>query len=171
MAMSGRRAKKQLTRGATVELKAARLSGILDTVSPPPITPDETLDDDSSSEPAATVTESSAAGGAASPRDALNDEIRALRKQLAEKTAAYHLLTGGGREVGSQTVAKVVAMLSEPAGATKSRLMAETGARKGYIDALLNRILPGRGHTISSFPVDGARVRGYRITKTAVVTE
>ena len=156
-----RQKRKRLTRSATVDLKASKLV--------------EALGEERPREAAAEVpsVEAPALTSAIVRDDAqtlhsLGEEIKALRKQLAEKTAAHRLLSGKESGEGSKTVAQVIAMLSASAGASKAQLIAETGAKKGYVDALLNRILPSRGYVVTSVPVDGARARAYRLASPSV---
>jgi hypothetical protein len=99
----------------------------------------------------------------------LKEEIRSLRSQLAEKTSEYRALEGRREGGESGVVKKVVSLLSQEGGATKARLIAETGARKGYIDALLNRILPARGYEVSSLQIVGERMHAYSIDSTVSV--
>jgi hypothetical protein len=94
----------------------------------------------------------------------LKQQIKALKKQLAEKTAAYHLIVGQQPKSDTKTVANVLELLAKPDGATKADLVTGTGAKKGYVDALLSRILPSKGYVITSFSVDGARTKSYRIS-------
>jgi len=105
-----------------------------------------------------------AAPKAPSPEvESLKAEILALRKTLAEKTAQFRSLGGslGGGE--TDTVRKVLELLRRKDGATKLELGEATGAKKGYVDALLNRILPGKGHQIEGQPREGGRVKAYRV--------
>jgi hypothetical protein len=157
---------KGLTRGATVALKATRIAETLRQAQETPA-PTESIasgdDDDSAiTEQVAVDSETPTADCVVTP-SILKAEIQQLRRQLLEKTTAYRSLVGNSPERESKVVAAVVAMLSETSGATKTALVEKTGAKKGYIDALLNRILPARGIEISSAPIDGGRVRSYRI--------
>lgn len=146
------------TRGATRTRKATTLSAALLQQAAAP--PSKTT---ASDEPQNTVTNAEMAVAGETPERlasvALKEEMRSLREQLASKTAEYRLLIGNKPAGESKTVARVLELLSEPSGATKGRLADETGAKKGYIDALLGRILPSRGYVVSSSQVDGTRVR------------
>jgi hypothetical protein len=107
------------------------------------------------------------ASGDESARADLRSEIGAIRKQLDTKLAALRTLGGPKKKGGSETVDRVLSLLLGP-GATKSVLVAETGAKKGYIDALLSRILPARGHSILSTRAEGAREKTYRVEAATV---
>jgi len=146
---------KGLTRSATVALKAGKLAEALGE----PI-PGHAVDPKEAAAPPALADSTEVGVSALATLDA---EIRLLRAQLAEKTAAHRLLRGGNQTRESGTVAKVLALLSMPDGVPKARLIAETGAKKGYVDALLNRILPARGYELHSFPFAGSRTRAYRL--------
>lgn len=154
------------TRGATRALKAARLVAVLPQETPSLVAPVGAQ----STHGAVTQRNFAAELSEAEPTPAaaLKEEIRILRKQLAEKTAAYRSLVGQGLRSESKTVVQVLALLAEPDGATKSRLVTETGAKKGYVDALLSRILPSRGYVISSIAVDGTRSKAYRLSSEQV---
>ena len=98
------------------------------------------------------------------PRNALRSEIRTLRKLVQDKSAQLRSLDGGAKTGGaSVVVTKAVALLLRQEGATKDVLVSETGAKKGYVDALLNRILPERGYSITATPIEGSRQKSYRI--------
>jgi hypothetical protein len=94
--------------------------------------------------------------------DRLVKEIAGLREGLSRKMAELRALQGqtGGE---SDVVLRVVELLSRPEGATKAQLVEQAGAKKGYVDALLNRILPERGYTITGATVSGERTKTYRI--------
>jgi hypothetical protein len=94
----------------------------------------------------------------------LRHQIKSLRKQLAEKVAEYQNVAGKEPRSDTKTVAMVLQLLGRPEGTTKVDLVKETGAKKGYIDALLSRILPSRGYMITSLSVEGTRTKSYRIT-------
>ena len=93
-------------------------------------------------------------------RSILASEIESLRKALNSKLAELRAIDGPGRKVGSGTVERVLTLLLG-AGATKSQLVTETGAKKGYVDALLGRILPDRGYVITSDRSEGSREKMY----------
>ena len=94
--------------------------------------------------------------------DRLEREIREQREALSRKMAELRSLKGpaGGE---SDVVRRVVELLSRAEGATKAQVIEETGAKKGYVDALLNRILPEKGYTITATTVSGERTKTYRI--------
>lgn len=94
-------------------------------------------------------------------------EIRELRAALAHKTLELRAL--GGQEPGgvSDTVQKVLELLRREEGATKAQLVEATGAKEAYVAALLNRILPNKGYSISSTVLQGAKVKTYRLPQAA----
>lgn len=94
--------------------------------------------------------------------EALRVEITELRKALTEKLARLSDL-GGQMGGESATVMRVLEMMRGSKGATKQELVEETGAKKGYIDALVNRILPAKGYILEGKPREGDRVKAYRI--------
>jgi hypothetical protein len=156
-----RKRRKRLSQAETIARKAAKLGEILHCGTP------GLAQEQDAAQAEQLERETELQSGPISPqltRDALKGEIRALRHQLAQKTADYRALLGDAGRSESQVVQRVLELLRKPDGATKATLIAETGAKKGYIDALLNRILPARGHALHSNPVDGARARVYRIT-------
>ena len=94
--------------------------------------------------------------------DRLARQIREQREVLSRKVAELRALKGetGGE---SDVVRRVVELLSRPDGATKAQLIEGTGAKKGYVDALLNRILPQKGYTVTASTASGGRIKTYRI--------
>jgi hypothetical protein len=92
----------------------------------------------------------------------LAKEIKEHREALSRKMAELRALKGasGGE---SDVVRRVVELLSRSEGATKAQVVEETGAKKGYVDALLSRILPDKGYTIAATTVSGERTKTYRI--------
>ena len=119
--------------------------------------------DQARKQPSKTTRNAKAVSKASSPEvESLKAEILALRKTLAEKTALFRSL--GGSLVGGETdtVRKILELLRRTQGATKRELVEATGAKKGYVDALLNRILPGKGYEIEGQPREGGRVKAYR---------
>jgi hypothetical protein len=94
--------------------------------------------------------------------DVLKEEIARLRKLLAEKTAEYRGIAGNTKQE-SATVERVLALLGNAEGISKADLVAKTGAKKGYVDALLSRILPARGYLIDSIASADSRARIYRL--------
>lgn len=147
-----------LSRGATRALKASKLAEVLPVIST----------NQGSSE---SLHGEGALGAAIAtkpvelePAAVLKHEIQILRKQLADKTAAYRSLAGQNLKGETKTVTHVLSLLGRPEGVTKATLVSETGAKKGYIDALLSRILPSRGYGIESLSVDGARTKSYRVS-------
>lgn len=94
----------------------------------------------------------------------LRQEIIALRATLANKAAELRALGGNGPDGQSDTVRKLVELLKREEGATKAQLVEVTGAKKAYVEALLNRILPSKGYLISSAVLEGAKVKTYRIS-------
>jgi hypothetical protein len=155
--MTEQKKRTRLSRGATRTLKANKIVEAL----PQKVAVPES---EERSEPlqgqrtiVATVTEPE-------PAAVLKHEIQVLRKQLAEKTAAYRSLAGQNLKGETKTVTHLLSLLGRPEGATKATLVSETGAKKGYIDALLSRILPSRGYVIDSFSTEGARTKSYRVS-------
>ena len=63
----------------------------------------------------------------------------------------------------SDTVRKVLELLGREEGATKAQLVQATGAKEAYVAALLNRILPSKGYSVSSTVLQGAKVKTYRL--------
>jgi hypothetical protein len=96
-----------------------------------------------------------------SRRTQLQREIGTLRRQLAEKSAELRELEGRTGLSETPTVAKVLRLLTSPDGATKEELIRETGAKKGYIDALLSRILGQKGYLIRAKSVAGRSTKTY----------
>ena len=95
----------------------------------------------------------------------LRGEIAELRATLAQRIAELRAL--GGEESGrpSDTVRKVLELLEREEGATKAQLVEATGAKEAYVAALLNRILPSKGYSISSNVLPGAKASpSYRRT-------
>ncbi|HYN81281.1 MAG TPA: hypothetical protein VES88_07250 [Gemmatimonadaceae bacterium] len=164
--MVEKKKKTRPTRGATRALKAAQLAEVLPqkTLSPTALVSAQLMQDSVTTD-AAELSDSTTEP---TPAAVLKQEIRTLRKQLAAKTATYRSLVGQSLRGESKTVVQVLALLAESDGATKSRLITETGAKKGYIDALLSRILPSRGYVISSIAVDGTRSKAYRLSSEQV---
>lgn len=98
----------------------------------------------------------------------LRQEIVELRAALAHKTAKLHALEPqmAGQ---SDTVRRVLELLGREEGATKAQLVEATGAKKAYVEALLNRILPSKGYSISSAALEGAKVKTYHLPQKAAV--
>lgn len=92
----------------------------------------------------------------------LTQEIKELRQAVSNKAAELRALRGqaGGE---SEIVRRVLELLSRTEGATKVQVVEETGAKKGYVDALLSRILPEKGYVITATAVSGQRAKIYRI--------
>lgn len=92
----------------------------------------------------------------------LMQEIKVLRQAVSRKTAELRALKGqsGG---DSEVVRRVVELLSRAGGATKVQVVEQTGAKKGYVDALLSRILPEKGYVITATTVAEQRGKTYRI--------
>jgi hypothetical protein len=89
-------------------------------------------------------------------------EIKEQREELSRKVAELRTLKGQASGE-SDIVRRVIELLSRTAGATKAEVIEQTGAKKGYVDALLNRILPEKGYTITATTVTGERTKSYRI--------
>ena len=165
--MSARARRKQSSRADTRALKASRLTAVLGEAAASSIS--SAITDE---EVSGIQTDASHGNTEAKPAvdidpeaiklAALKSELQTLRRQLDERSKEYRSLTGKAPRA-SQTVAKVIALLSDPGGVTKLQLAEQTGAKRGYVDALLNRILPARGHIISSEPLNTGRGRLYRI--------
>jgi hypothetical protein len=102
-------------------------------------------------------------------RSSLTAQIATLRAAMNAKIAELRAIDGSAKKTGSDTVNRVVALLAG-SGATKSELVAKTGAKKGYVDALLGRILPSRGYRIIASRADGAREKMYRMEAAATET-
>ena len=94
---------------------------------------------------------------------ALRDEITALRAALNEKLAKWRAMGGSMTSTESPTVRQVLDLLRRPEGATKQELVEATGAKKGYVDALLSRILPEKGYQVAGEVREGGRVKAYRV--------
>jgi hypothetical protein len=92
----------------------------------------------------------------------LAKEIKEYREALSRKMAELRTLKGQ-TSGESDVVRRVVGLLSRTEGATKAQIIEETGAKKGYVDALLNRILPEKGYTMTAITVSGERTKTYRI--------
>lgn len=99
----------------------------------------------------------------------LKQEIVELRATIARKGAELRALGGEASVAQSDTVRKVLELLAREEGATKGQLVEATGAKEAYIAALLNRILPGKGYSISSAVLEGAKVKTYRLPHKAAV--
>ena len=153
--------KKNSKRSSRAEERASKASAIVATL--PQADPSLTTTSNEIALPVAIEDEQS--DPAITSHLVLKEGLRVLRQQLAEKTAQYRESVGKKPSGKSETVSKVLAMLEEGEGATKERLIAKSGAKKGYIDALLSRILPSRGYLITSNFVEGTRAKAYRASR------
>lgn len=97
----------------------------------------------------------------------LRAEITELRTTLSKKTAELRALAGEKSDGLSDTVRKVLELLEREEGATKVQLVEATGAKEAYVAALLNRILPNKGYSITSTVLQGAKVKTYRLPQKA----
>ena len=94
-------------------------------------------------------------------------EIAELRTVLAQKTAELRSLAGAESGGLSDTVRKVLELLGREEGATKTQLVEATEAQEAYVAALLNRILPSKGYSVTSTVLPGAKVKTYRVPQKA----
>jgi hypothetical protein len=125
-----------------------------DVASPPPEPVDPAVSSEGSSE------------AVSAPGDQLRREIAELRQTLAAKIAELRSLEGPRQGGESVTLRRVVGQLRRPDGATKAQLVEETGAKPGYIDALLSRILAEKGYTVVSEALPTGKAKLYRIPST-----
>lgn len=86
---------------------------------------------------------------------------------VAERKAELKTLAKGPRapREPSERIQKVLELLRREEGATKSQIAEGTGAAKGYVAALISRILPEKGFTLTAEAQENSREKVYRISE------
>jgi hypothetical protein len=93
----------------------------------------------------------------------LRAEIAALRRTLTAKIEQLRAMQGHTGATETATVSRTLSLLRRPGGVSKEELIRETGAKKGYVDALLGRILSAKGHRIVANQIENSRAKAYTL--------